>query len=143
MTRYNEIVKNNILELRAKRYTSSQATLIGITRTFGTNLNEEQLKAMSIGFAGAENNAYAEGPWAALYAGIIAIGIYVRSERSTILTTELITHFKNKEETNSCGNLTDETDYDYCTKYCIRVEIKVVELLEKENSYKGTLKIHD
>ncbi len=125
-------VTEGINKLRDNKYSCSQATLIGISRIFKTELAEEELNAVSVGFRGGIGRTYDIGPCGALSAGTIALGIYLPAEKATVLTKELFNHFKKVKGTVLCGEMVKKGGFTNCTSCCICVGEKVAELLSKE-----------
>ena len=132
MQALTENVKNNIQELRNKKYSCSQATLLGLNKVFGSNFSDEQLKAVSVGFLGGIGRTFNEGTCGALSGGTIALGIFLPNKRATTLTKDLFNHFKKDRGTVICGNMVKKTGFHNCTECCLIVGTKVSELLIKE-----------
>lgn len=130
-----EKVSNQVRELRKQQYTCSQATFTGICKTLGSELTDEQLMAISAGFAGGIGRSYNEGSCGALVAGTMALGIYLpgENEKTIALSKELFEHFKQQEGTVICGNITQKHGFSRCTGCCACVAEKVTELLQREN----------
>lgn len=134
MKNIKENVEQEIIDLREKKYSCSQATLLGLSRVFGSKFNEKDLLAISAGFRGGIGRTFNEGTCGALSVGVIALGIYLPddNEKATALSKELFDHFKNEQGTVICGNIVGEHGFDRCTGCCLCVGDKVVELLERE-----------
>lgn len=128
-------VADKIREYRNQKYTCSQATFLGICKTLGTNLTEEQLMAISAGFAGGIGKTFNEGTCGALTVGTATLGMYLpgESEKAIVLSKELFEHFKQQEGTVICGNITQKHGFTKCTGCCICIGEKVTELLQREN----------
>ena len=85
MEKIKGVVKKNIREYRNDNYSCSQATFLGICKSFGSNLTNEQLMALSVGFRGGIGRSYNEGTCGALSAGIMALGIYLPTQSEKAL----------------------------------------------------------
>lgn len=128
-------VADKIREYRNQKYTCSQATFLGICKTFGSDLTEEQLMAISAGFAGGIGRTFNEGTCGALVSGAIALGMYLpgESEKTIAFSKELFDHFKQQEGTVICGNITQKHGFTRCTGCCVCIGEKVTEILQREN----------
>lgn len=127
-------VADKIREYRNQKYTCSQATFLGICKTLGSDLTEEQLMDISAGFAGGIGRTFNEGTCGALTVGTIALGMYLpgESEKSIALSKELFEHFKKQEGTVICGNITQKHGFTRCTGCCVCIGEKVAEILQRE-----------
>lgn len=124
-----------ITKLREEGYSCSQATLIGISRVLGSELTENQLKAMSAGFRGGIGKTYEDGTCGALTAGVMALGLYTLNDndKGMTLAGELFKHFKNTYGTVKCGDIVGKFKFTKCTGCCLCMGEKVVELLQRES----------
>ena len=136
MEKIKGVVKKNIREYRTDNYSCSQATFLGICKSFGSNLTNEQLMALSVGFRGGIGRSYNEGTCGALSAGIMALGIYLptQSEKALALSKELFDHFKKEQGTVICGNIVQKYGFTKCTGCCLCIGCKVTELLLREKA---------
>ncbi len=138
-----EKVRVEIIRLREQNYSCSQATLLGICRTLGSNLPEQQIMAFSAGFRGGIGRSYNEGTCGALSAGIMALGIYLpdENEKTIALSKELFDHFKQENGTVICGNIVQKHGFSRCTGCCLCIGNKVAELLQREKAQFGTVQM--
>lgn len=134
MEKIKGTVKKNIREYRNDDYSCSQATFLGICKSFGSNLTNEQLMALSVGFRGGIGCSYNEGTCGALSAGIMALGIYLpkQCEKALALSKELFEHLKKEQGTVICGNIVQKYGFSKCTGCCLSIGNKVAELLLRE-----------
>lgn len=135
MNGLKEKVAQQIRQLREQKYTCSQATFLGICKTLGSDLTEDQIMAISSGFAGGIGRTFNEGTCGALVAGSMALGLYLpgQNEKTIALSKELFDYFKQRQGTVICGNITQKHGFTRCTGCCICVGEKVAELLQREN----------
>lgn len=127
-------VADKIRDYRSQKYTCSQATFLGICKTLGCELTEEQLMAVSAGFAGGIGRTFNEGTCGALTVGTVALGMYLKgeNEKSIALSKELFDHFMQQEGTVICGNITQKHGFSRCTGCCVCIGEKVTEILQRE-----------
>lgn len=133
----NELIKKTkdaIAQLRADGYSCSQATLLGICRTLGSNLPDAQLKALTSGLRGGIGRTFGDGTCGALTAGSMALGLYTAydDEKAVALSKELFDHFKKEYGTVKCGDIVGEFKFTKCTGCCLCIGEKVAELLQRE-----------
>lgn len=131
-----EKVNQTISQLREEGYSCSQATLLGLCRTLGSNLTEAQIKAISSGLRGGIGRTFEDGTCGALTAGVMALGLYTASsedEKAVALSKELFEHFKKTYGTVKCGDIVGKFKFTKCTSCCLCMGERVVELLQREN----------
>ena len=131
-----EKVNLSIAQLREEGYSCSQATLLGLCRTLGSNLTEAQIKAISSGLRGGIGRTFEDGTCGALTAGVMALGLYTASsndEKVVALSKELFEHFKKTYGTVKCGDIVRKFKFTKCTGCCLCMGEKVVEILQREN----------
>lgn len=114
--------EETILDLRAKGYSCSQATLVGISRCSDTPMPDETiLKAAASGLRGGIGRTFGDGTCGALTGTVIALGLlYADDEkRSAKLSKELFNRFKEKFGTVCCGDITDANGHKRCNECCV------------------------
>ena len=136
--RGTESISTAICRLRQKGIPCSQATFIGICQTIGCDRIEEELMALSAGFRGGIGCSYNEGSCGAFVAGVMALGMFLPEDnaKAVALSKELFEHFKHMYGTVICGNIVYKNGFSACTGCCLCIGEKVVELLDRERSYK-------
>lgn len=136
-------VRVGITRLREQNYSCSQATLLGICKALGSSLTEQQIMAFSAGFRGGIGRSYNEGTCGALSAGIMALGMYLpdENEKTIALAKELFDHFKQENGTVICGNIVQQHGFSRCTGCCLCIGNKVAELLQREKTQAGTVRV--
>lgn len=130
-------VEAEIRALREKKYSCSQATFLGICKTFGGSLTEEQLMALSAGFAGGIGRTYNDGTCGALAAGVMAAGFYLpgQPEQAISVAKELFEQFKKREGTVICQDILQKYGgFGNCTNCCLHVGHDVAEILRNRNA---------
>ena len=131
-----EKVNQAIAQLRKEGYSCSQATLLGLCRTLGSNLTETQIKAISSGLRGGIGRTFEDGTCGALTAGVMALGLYTAScddEKVVALSKELFEHFKKTYGTVKCGDIVGKFKFTKCTGCCLCMGEKVMELLQQKS----------
>lgn len=128
-------VNEAITKRRSEGYSCSQATLLGVCRTLGSELTEKQLKALSVGLRGGIGKTFEDGTCGALTAGVMALGLYTSEDydKGVTLAGELFKHFKDTYGTVKCGDIVGKYQFTRCTGCCLCMGKKVVELLQREN----------
>lgn len=129
-------VEAEIRALREKKYSCSQATFLGICKTFGGSLTEDQRMALSAGFAGGIGRTYNDGTCGALAAGIMAVGFYLpgQTEQAITVAKKLFEQFKKREGTVICKDILQKySGFAHCTDCCLNVGHDVAALLPPRN----------
>ncbi len=130
-------VETKIRALRENKYSCSQATFLGICTTFGGSLTEEQLIALSAGFAGGIGRTYNDGTCGALAAGVMAAGFYLpgQAEQAITIAKELFEQFKKREGTVICKDILKKYGgFGNCTNCCLNVGHDVAEMVRNLNA---------
>lgn len=127
-------VNEAITKLREDGYSCSQATLLGVCRTLGSELTEKQLKALSVGLRGGIGKTFGDGTCGALTSGVMALGFYTPddNDKGVALAEELFKHFKDTYGTVKCGDIVGKYQFNRCTGCCLCMGEKVVEFLQRE-----------
>lgn len=96
-----------ITDLRQKKLSCAQATFLGVCKTVGESLAEEQLLALSAGFAGGIGRTFNDGTCGALVAGVMAVGLYLpdQTDKAISVSKQLFEQFKIRENTVRCKDI--------------------------------------
>ncbi len=128
-----ESIAREIQILRDKKHSCSQATFVGICKAIGTKLSEEQLLAISAGFAGGIGKTFNDGSCGALVGGVMAVGWYLRGQTDEAVTRSkmLFEDFKKHEGTVVCKDILEKYGgFANCTNCCLYVGEKVSQTLK-------------
>ena len=130
---YADVAKN-IGALRNNKLSCSQSTFVGLCTTLGSPLSEEQLYALSAGFAGGIGRTYANGTCGALVAGVMTLGLYLPQQTDNAIASskELFELFETREGSVICKDLLKKHGgFSNCTNCCLHVARDVVRILQK------------
>lgn len=130
-----EQVEAEIIALREKKYSCSQATFLGICKAFGGTLPEEQLLALSAGFAGGIGKTFNDGSCGALVGGVMAVGLYQPGQTEKAVTDgkRLFEQFKEREGTVICKDILQKYGgFSNCTNCCRHVGRDVAAILNHQ-----------
>ena len=123
-----------ILDLREKKLSCAQATFLGICKALGSSLTEEQLLALSAGFAGGIGRTYNDGTGGALVGGVMAAGLFLpgQTEKAVTAAKQLFEQFKEREGTVICKEILKKySGFSNCTNCCVHVGRDVAALLQR------------
>ena len=124
-----------ILDLREKKHSCSQATFLGICRALGGSLAEEQLLALSAGFAGGIGKTFNDGSCGALVGGVMVVGLYQPGQTDKAVTDgkRLFEQFKEREGTVICKDILQKYGgFSNCTNCCVHVGRDVAAILSQQ-----------
>lgn len=130
-----EKVTKEIQELRAKRYSCSQATLVGLARNADVAMPDEKiLMAASVGLRGGIGRTFGDGTCGAVTGAVIALGLMFPDdlEKAVVLSKELFNKFSEEFGTVCCGKITDANGKKRCTECCMRAGSIAAELYQRE-----------
>lgn len=130
-----EQVEAQIIALREKKHSCSQATFVGICKAFGGSLTEEQLLALSAGFAGGIGKTFNDGSCGALVGGVMAAGLYQPGQTEKAVTDGkgLFEQFKQREGSVICKDILQKYGgFSNCTNCCRDVGRDVAAILNHQ-----------
>lgn len=128
-------VEAEIIALREKKHSCSQATFVGICKALGGTLTDEQLLALSAGFAGGIGKTFNDGTCGALVGGVMAVGLYQpgQTDKAVIDGKRLFEQFKEREGTVICKDILQKySGFSNCTNCCRHVGHDVVAILNHQ-----------
>lgn len=114
--------EEEILELRRLKYSCSQATLIGLSRSLDKPLADEALlKAAAGGLRGGIGRTFSEGTCGAVTGAVIALGLMCGDDenRAADISKELFNRFRNHFGTVRCGDIIDDKGHKRCNECCV------------------------
>lgn len=114
--------EKNILRLREEHASCSNATLVGLARTYPDTMPDEKiLKRVSAALRGGIGRTFDEGTCGALTGAVIALGlIYPDDENKACLGAKMVyERFKDHFGTVCCGRITDEFGKKRCNECCV------------------------
>ena len=133
-------VEAEIRALRERKFSCSQATFLGICKALGSCLSEEEVLALSAGFAGGIGRTYNDGTCGALVAGVMAAGLYLpgQTEQAMADAKKLFEQFRQREESVICKDILKKYNgFAHCTDCCLNVARDVTAILQNRNANPG------
>lgn len=95
---------------------------------------EEQLLALSTGFAGGIGKTFSDGTCGALVGGVMAVGLYLpgQTDKAVSAGKQLFERFKEKENTVICKDILQKYGgFSNCTNCCVHVGRDVAAILNQ------------
>ena len=122
-----------ILELRSHAYSCGEATLCGMADALGLDMDENFLRAISVGFRGGIGASFGKGTCGALSGAVIAAGLAFSDDpkRATAAARTLYEAFIDKLGTVACGDM-HHKGRDHCNDCCLFAAKTLCNIIESE-----------
>lgn len=125
-----DLVEKEVMALRQKGASCSNATLVGLARVLPLSTPEETLAAVAAGLRGGIGGTRDEGTCGALVGAVIAAGLYYSEDEKSALkvSRELYERFKAHRGSTACGHLSPAGRMA-CNECCVFAARNAIKLL--------------